>query len=78
LLKALVLGEVSMEDVDIRSVPQLCRYLLLGRSFVTDQADDQVFLLFRKLVKELELGWIRLGNDGVSRESHKQTHTNSL
>lgn len=49
-----------MEDVDIGTVAQLCRNLLLGRSFVADQTDDQVVLVFRKLPEELELGcWVR-------------------
>ena len=48
-----------MEDVDIGTVAQLCRYLLLSCSFVADQTDDQVLLVFRDLPEELELGWIR-------------------
>ncbi len=46
-----------MEDVDIGTVAQLCHYLLLGRSFVADQTNNQVLLVFRDLPKELELGW---------------------
>lgn len=50
-----------MEDMDVRTVTQLCGYLLLGSSFVTDQADDQVLLLFRELLEELELDRVRPG-----------------
>jgi hypothetical protein len=45
-----------MEDVDIWTAAQLCRYLLLSGSFVTDQTNDQVLLVFRDLPEELELG----------------------
>ncbi len=38
-----------MEDVDIGTFAQLCRYLLLGRSFVADQTDNQVLLVVRDL-----------------------------
>jgi len=40
LLQASVADEICMEDVDIRTVAQLCRHLLLGRSLVADQTDD--------------------------------------
>ena len=46
-----------MVDVDIVTVGELCRDLLLGRFFVTDQTDNQVLLVCRYLLKELELGW---------------------
>lgn len=46
-----------MENVDIRTVAQLCRYLFLGCSFVADQTNNQVLLVFRDLPEELELGW---------------------
>ena len=46
-----------MEDVDIGTVAQLCRYLLLSRGFVADQTDNQVFLVLRNLPEKLELGW---------------------
>ena len=55
LLQGVVLGKVCMEDVDIVTVTKLCHYLLLGGSFVADQTDNQVFLVFRDLPKELEL-----------------------
>lgn len=48
-----------MNDVDIGTVAQLCCYLLLSRSFVADQTNDQVLRIFRDLPEELELGWIR-------------------
>ena len=44
-----------MVDVDVVTVTQLCRYLLLGGSFVADQTDNQVLLVFRDLPQELEL-----------------------
>jgi len=59
LFKGGVLGEISMKDVDIGPVAQLCFYLLLGRRFVADQTDYEVLLVFRDLLEELELGWIR-------------------
>lgn len=54
-----MLGEVCREDVDIGTVAQLCLCLLLGPNFVADQTDDQVVLVCRDLLEELELGWIR-------------------
>jgi len=59
LLQAGVAGEVSMEDVDIGTVAQLCHHLLLGASLVADQTDDQVLRVFRDVLNEPELGWIR-------------------
>lgn len=44
-----------MEDVDIGTVAQLCRHLLLGRSLVADQTDDWVLRVLRDLLDELEL-----------------------
>lgn len=48
-----------MEDVDIGTVAQLCRHLLLGRSLVADQTDDWVLRVLRDLLDELELRWIK-------------------
>ncbi len=42
LLEAGMIGEVCMEDVDVGALAQLGRHLLLGRSLVADQTDDEV------------------------------------
>ena len=59
LLQASVAGEVCMEDVDIGTVAQFCRHLLLGASLVTGETDDQVLRVFRDVLYEPELRWIR-------------------
>ena len=46
-----------MVDVDIATVGEFCRDLLLGRFLVADQTDDQVLLVCRDLLKEFELSW---------------------
>lgn len=42
LLQAGVADKVSMKDVNIGTIAQLCYHLLLGRSLVTNQPDDCV------------------------------------
>lgn len=59
LLQAGVVGQVSMEDVDIGTATHLCRHLLLGRSLVADQTDDEVVRVLRDLPDELELRWFK-------------------
>jgi hypothetical protein len=34
-----------MDDMDIWTIAQLCRYLLLGASLVADQTDNQIILV---------------------------------
>lgn len=48
-----------MEDVDIGTIAKLCRHLLLGRSLVADQTDDQVLQVLRDLLDKLELRCIK-------------------
>lgn len=48
-----------MEDMDIRAIAQLGCNLLLSRSFVAHQTDDQVIRVFRDLSEEFKLCWIR-------------------
>lgn len=48
-----------MEDLDVGTVAQLGRYLLLGPNLVADQTNDGVLLVVRVLLEELELGCIR-------------------
>ena len=64
-----------MEDVDIGTVAQLCRHFLLGRSLVANQTDDYVFRVFRDLLDQLELGWIKQ-KQCVTRI--RQAHPDSL
>lgn len=40
LLEAGVAGQVSIKDMDIGALSQLCCHLLLGRNLVTDQTND--------------------------------------
>ena len=44
-----------MKNVNIETIAQLCRYLLFGRSFVANQTDNQIILIFRDLSEKLEL-----------------------
>jgi hypothetical protein len=68
LLQAGVLGEVCVDDVDIETVAQLGRYLLLRSGFVANQTDNQVVLVVRELLEELELGGLDIvRHEGKSR-----------
>lgn len=60
LLQAGIVGEVSMEDVDVGTLAQLCCHLLFRGSLVADQTDDQVLRVFRDALEETKLGQIRL------------------
>lgn len=40
LLQALIVGEISMEDVDVGTLAQLCCHLLFSGSDIADQTDD--------------------------------------
>ena len=40
---------LCMENIEFGTDAQFCRYLLLGRSFVADQVDDQILRVFRDL-----------------------------
>ena len=68
-----MLGEVCVDDVDIGTVAQLSGCLLLGSGFVANQTNDQVVLVVRELLEELELG----GLDTMHHEWETQTHPDS-
>lgn len=55
LLESLVLVKVSMENVDVGTVPELPGHLLLGGRLVTDQPDDDIVRVVGELVEEFEL-----------------------
>lgn len=47
LLQSGVVGEVCMEDMDIRATAvQFCSHFLLGGGLIADKADDQVLRVF--------------------------------
>lgn len=58
-----------MEDVYIVTAAQLCCYLLLSRSLVADQTNDDVLWVFRDLLDELELG-CRLARELCGNTTH--------
>lgn len=62
-----------MDDVDIGTITQLSGCLLLGSGFVANQTNDQVVLVVRELLEELELGEL----DTMHHEREKQTHPDS-
>ena len=59
LLQAVVVGEVSMEDVDVGTLAQFFRHLLFRGRLVADQTDDQVLLVFGDALEEAILDQIR-------------------
>lgn len=59
LLQAGIVGEVSMEDVDVGTLAQLCCNLLFSGSSIADQTDDQVLWVFGDALEEGKLGQIR-------------------
>ena len=59
LLQAGIVGEVSIEDVDVGTLAQLCCHLLFGGSLVADQTDDQVLRVFGDALEEAKLGQIK-------------------
>ena len=58
LLQAGIVGEVSMDDVDVGTLAQLCCHLLFSGSLVADNTDDQVLRVFRDALEEPILGQI--------------------
>lgn len=59
MLQAGIVGEVSMDDVDVGTLAQLCCHLLFSGSLVADQTDDQVLRVFGDALEEPKLGQIR-------------------
>lgn len=67
LLQAAVVGEVSMEDVNVGTVTQLRCYLLLSASLVADDANDYILRVRGEVLQESVLGWIRQGPCGETQ-----------
>ncbi len=59
LLQGGIVGEVSMDDVDVGTLAQLCCHLLFSGRLVADQTDDQVLRVFGDAPEEAKLGQIR-------------------
>ena len=59
MLQAGIVGEISMDDVDVGTLAQLRCHLLFSGSLVADQTDDQVLRVFGDALEEPKLGQIR-------------------
>jgi hypothetical protein len=65
-LQGSVIGEISLQDVDVGPPAQLFRDVLLRAGLVTNQTNDRIGWVLGYLAKELELGATRqLINSGI-------------